>query len=223
MAWESSRVVARESSSVVAWESSRVMAKGSSSVEAWESSSVEAWESSRVVARGSSRVHNYSPHSNVLLWSYAAAWLFNKAKAVKKSETATVITPIIEKGIDAWLEREGIEKAANILLFKKVSKDFKTQENTENETHWKIGETLTHPKWEPTQRECGPGKFHACAKPYLCDQFRSEPGDRYVAIKVAKKDLFVWDYEPEYPHKIAFRKGAVMHECNNFGDKIESK
>ena len=95
----------------------------SSRVEARESSSVVAWGSSSVVARESSSVHNYSPHSNVLLWSYAVAWLFNKAKAVKKSETATVITPIIEKGIDAWLEREGIEKAANILLFKRVSKD----------------------------------------------------------------------------------------------------
>ena len=44
----SSRVVARDSSSVVAWGSSRVVAR--------DSSSVEAWDSSRVVARDSSTI-----------------------------------------------------------------------------------------------------------------------------------------------------------------------
>ena len=49
--------------------------------------------------------------------------------------------------------------------------------------YWTIGKTLTVPNWN-TDKECGEGKFHACAKPRWCDIFRSEKGDRYIKIKV---------------------------------------
>jgi hypothetical protein len=81
--WGSSRVVARESSSVEAWGSSRVVARESSSVVARESSSVEAWGSSRVAAWGSSHVESWESSSvvaressRVVAWgsSHVEAW-----------------------------------------------------------------------------------------------------------------------------------------------------
>lgn len=81
---------------------------------------------------------------------------------------------------------------------------------------------LTHPKWSPKDQECGAGKFHACATPYFCDQFRSERGDRYIAIEIAVKDLYAWD-GGDYPHKVAFRAGTVLFECDRYGKQLESK
>jgi len=124
------------------------------------------------------------------------------------------------KGIDGWLEREAVKSGKKIILFKRVSKKFQTQERTRNETTWKIGSTLTHPSWSPEDNECGEGKFHACSRAYFCDEFRDEKDDRYIALEIEKKDLFVWDNNPDYPHKVAFRKGKVLHECDKFGRKI---
>ena len=103
-------------------------------------------------------------------------------------------------------------------MYKKVSKDFKTQENTRNETHWEIGKTLDHPNWSPSTQECGEGKFHACSYPYFCDEFRNLPNDRYVAIEIDIQDLYSWP-NPSYPTKIAFRKGTVLYECDKYGNK----
>ena len=105
-------------------------------------------------------------------------------------------------------------------MFKRVSFNFKTQENTANETSWAVGSILTHPAWNPTKEECGVGKFHACPKAYLCDEFRSEKTDRYIAIRVAVTDLYVWPKNPSYPHKVAFRTGTVLYECDKNGIKI---
>jgi hypothetical protein len=219
VARESSHVVARESSHVVAWESSHVVAWESSHVEAWESSHVVAWESSHVVAWGSVSVHCLSVSVHIEMFGFAVAMLMAKAKqCLKKSKTCTVIEPKLAKGVKGFCERDGVEQSrGSVILFKRVSKDFKTQEGTSNETLWTVGSTLEHPDWNPTARECGPGKFHACSRAYFCDQFRSEPGDRYVAIKIAVDDLHVWDENPEYPHKVAFRKGKVLFECDSFG------
>ena len=119
-----------------------------------------------------------------------------------------------------WFETNGIEKKGSVILYKKVSKDFKTQEGTENETRWKIGTTLNHPKWNPEERECGEGKYHACSKPYFCDDFRNGTDDKYIAIKINSKDLYEWK-KPEYPHKIAFRKGKILFECDKEGSAIK--
>src|SRR3990167_1204183 len=96
-----------------------------------------------------------------------------------------------------------------VILYKRVSKDFKTQEGTDHETTWTIGTTLTHPAWNPTEQECGAGKFHACARPHRCDVFRSTKGDKYIAIQIKVEDLFEWK-SPSYPQKIGFRKGKVL-------------
>ena len=41
----------------------------------------------------------------------------------------------------------------------------------------------------------------------------------YVAISVAIADLYAWP-NAAYPHKIAFRRGVVLHEVNRFGKQI---
>ena len=226
-AWGSSRVVARGSSRVEAWESSRVEAWESSRVVAWESSRVVAWESSRVEARESSRVeaHNnascyaHSASSLIDLFSFSVCFVLAAAKVTKKSKTATIITPKPKSGPAGWLESEGIEDGESVVLFKRVSKDLLTQEGEKWETKWTIGSVLSHPNWNPKTSECGEGKYHACSRPYFCDEFRAQDGDRYIAIEIKKKDLYAWP-NPAYPHKIAFRDGRVLYECDRFGDKI---
>jgi hypothetical protein len=232
-AWGSSHVEAWGSSHVVAWGSSHVVARESSSVVAWESSSVVAWESSRVEAWGSSRVvawenvsvHVQSEFSNVDLMGFAVAMVLAVGSKLvsAKSKTATIIRPPEpEWTVDGWLDRHGVKKTKGaVILFKRASKDFKTQEGTPNETLWTPGTAQDHPAWEPSSRECGAGKFHACPRPYFCDEFRSDPDDVYVAIEVKVKDLACWP-RPEYPHKIAFRSGKILHVCNRFGEEVKA-
>jgi hypothetical protein len=38
----------------------------------------------------------------------------------------------------------------------------------------------------------------------------------YIAIRVALVDLYEWP-NAEYKHKIAFREGTVLYECDRFG------
>ena len=107
-----------------------------------------------------------------------------------------------------------------VILYKRVSKDFLTQTGKPWETHWKIGSTLVHPNWNPGKNECGPGKFHACARPFWCEFFRNRKGDKYIAIEIKVKDLFEWKKErPVFPQKIAFRCGKVLYECDRYGNK----
>ena len=213
---ESSHVVAWGSSHVVAWESSHVEARESSHVVAWGSSHVVAWESSHVEARESVSVDVSSPNSIVLLFSFAVAIVAKniKAKITKKSKTA-IIQRTKESG---WFDNNGIQKTPKVILFKRVSKDFLTQEGAPNETKWEIGSTVTHPAWNPDKEECGGGKYHACSRPYFCDEFRNQIGDKYIAIEIKLKDLYEWK-NPTYPHKIGFREGKVLHEVDSTGDK----
>jgi hypothetical protein len=165
------------------------------------------------VAWGNVAVHVHSDAAGVNLFGFAVAIVvaFGSRLVKAKSKTATIIRPPEpEWTVDGWLEREGVKLSrGKVVLFKRVSSKFQTQEGTKNETIWKPGTTLTHPAWSPAG-ECGPGKFHACSRPYFCDEFRSERGDVYVAIEVAKKDLHAHPNKPAYPHKIAFRKGKVI-------------
>lgn len=206
---------------------SRVEARGSSSVEARESSRVVAWGSSRVVAWGSSRVvawgqttthhrSNYSPtlHGQAVCFRYP-----DTPEPVKASDTCVVIQARIGQGVSGWLEREGIaQDGGSVILYKRVSAQYKTQEDTPNETTWTPGAVVTHPAWNPGEKECGPGKFHACSRPYFCDEFRSESDDIYIAVRIAVQDLYAWD-GGEYPHKIAFRSGEVLYRVDRWGEK----
>jgi hypothetical protein len=122
-----------------------------------------------------------------------------------------------------YLDREGVpQNDGAVVLFKRVSNDFKTQEGTENETLWAVGSTISHPAWDPKSGECGKGKFHACSRPYFCDEFRNRRGDRYIAIGINIDDLYEWE-NGDYPHKIAFREGKVLYECTKHGKNKEQQ
>jgi len=49
---------------------------------------------------------------------------------------------------------------------------------------------------------------------------RSNPGDKYIAIEIAKKDLYAWE-NPQYPYKIAFRRCKILFECDSLGRKLK--
>jgi hypothetical protein len=167
-------------------------------------------------------VHYFSADSSIELLGQSICFnhLTSESKIKIKSKDAQKITVKKTAGIKCWLEREGVSSQnSKVILFKRVSKDFKTQENSKNKTLWNIGSTVTIDHWNPKTGECGEGKFHACSRPYFCDGFRSNAGDVYIAIEVSIKDLFFWE-NATYPHKIAFRSGVVLHQCNKFGDKI---
>jgi hypothetical protein len=244
------RIEAWESSAprIVAWGSSapRIEARGSSAprIEAWGSSAprIEAWESSapRIVAWGSSApsiVAWGSSAPRIEAWESAVLRLLglttSRAKFVLNGFSVLMMDAKfkanIQKGKHAvvqrvhdlgWFERNGVKKTKEITLYKRVSKDWKTQENTPNETVWAPDTTVDHKAWNPDEQECGPGKFHGCPKPYFCDEFRDVLGDRYVAIRVALKDLHEWK-NPKYPHKIGFRKGVVLFECDWTGKAVK--
>ena len=217
--WGNSSVVAWENSSVEAWGNSSVEARGNSSVVAWGNSSVEARGNSSVEARGNVGIHLYSDLATVILFMFSVCWQLAKGKIIKKSKTATVIKPKPITGLNSWLLNNAVKDKKIIILYKKVSKDFLTQENTKNETKWEINSIVEHKDWQPKKSECGEGKFHACSRVYFCDEFRSEKGDRYIAIEIKQQDLYAWP-NPEYPYKIAFRTGKVLYEVNRLGKKI---
>ena len=239
-AWGNSSVEARENSSVVAKENSSVVSCGNSSVVAWGNSSVEARENSSVVAKENSSVVscgnssvvawgnssvkltlNYSLKVKVKLFGFSVCW---KPKHKNISVEIKSSNSIIQEYYNLpFLEREDVEIIdKKVILYKRVSNDFKTQEETCNETSWLVGSIVEHHEWRPHHSECGEGKFHACSKGYFCDEFRNKKTDKYVAIEVDIEDLFEWTIsEPLYPHKIAFRKCKVLFECDKYGKIIK--
>lgn len=194
---------------------------------AWDNSSVVAWDNSSVVARSNSRVEAwgasvcrvFSSGARVELHGHAVALLQSDGtSALRKSDTATILqVPPPEWTVEDWIEREGITECdGRVVLYKRVSQDWKTQEGQPWETCWQPGTSLTHPVWQPDDHECGAGKFHACSRPYFCDEFRQGKNDRYVAIAVRREDMHAWR-QPWYPHKIAVRAAEVLYECDRFG------
>ena len=230
VARESAHVVARESAHVEAWEAAHVVARESSHVEAWDSAYVEAWgsahvearESAHVEARGCSTVHQKSAAIHEL-YGQSVCFLYDGyAVPLRKSDGVTFVKVAPIKDNAGWLEANAVVEAdGHVILYKRVSKDLMTQENTSNPTtSWAIGKVKEHQNWKPHDSECGPGKYHACSKPYFCDEFRKTPGDRYIALKIALTDIHAWP-GGDYPHKIAFRKGVVLYECDRYGKEIQ--
>jgi len=212
--------------SVKALSNSSVVALGNSSVKALDNSSVEAWDNSSVVALGNSsvkawgnscvRIVNAIKHLSLCGFSVLFKPFDLKFK-FRKEKTCLVQNYKPQK----FLDRDGIKpNRGSVILYKRVSHDFKTQEGTDHETLWEVGATITHPNWHPETGECGAGKFHACSRPYFCDEFRNKPDDRYVAIKIKVADLHEWE-NPNYPHKIAFRKGMVLYVVDRLGREIK--
>ena len=183
-------------------------------------SSVEAWGNSSVEARENSSVYNNSILSSIILAGYAAVWMINTAKSViQKSNTSTIIIPNQILTLNDWLNNQGIDITnGKVILFKRVSCDFKTQEDGKNETNWPIDTLVEHLNYNPITSECGEGKFHACSRPYFCDEFRNKKDDKYIAIEIDIDDLYVWP-NAIYKHKIAFRLGRVLYQCDKFGKK----
>ena len=208
--WDSSHAVLRGSSHAELWDSSHAVLRDSSHAELRGSSHAELW--------GSSSINIFSASLNVpiKLFGFSVAIIpFDLKIKITKAKTAIVQTV---KPLD-FFDRHGIKKNKTIILYKRVSHDYKTQEGTSNETRWNTGATVEHPDWNPSHSECGEGKFHACPKPYFADEFRDIPNDKYIAIRVAAEDVFEWKDNPLYPHKIGFRKGKVLYECDRYGKK----
>ena len=243
-AYNRSSVEAYNGSSVIAYDGSYVIANGSSSVISYDISSVIAYDRSSIISHGSSSVlaHGSSSviaydRSSVIAHDYVVVRLFSKVRRIILDGYSVCVIPqslkmkIKVKSKKAYIhkispinffERNKLGKRKKYVLYKRVSKDFKTQENTPNETVWKIGSIVKHENYKPDIDECGEGKFHACSKPHFCDEFRSAKGDRYIAVEVKREDLFEWKDSPVFPHKISFRCGKVLYECDRFGKKIES-
>ena len=219
--WNNQYIITRESSQA------HLETRGSSQAH------LETRESSQahLVTRGSSQAHletrdssqahlvtwDSSQIKKLLLFGFSVVSIpFDFKFSFKKSKNAKIQR---YRFIDNFFEREGIKKTKKVILFKRVSKDFKTQEDIPNETLWAIDSTVEHKEWKPESDECGAGKFHAVSRPYFGDEFRSTQGDKYVAIEIKIEDLYEWK-KPEYPHKIGFRAGKVLYECDRYGNKI---
>ena len=225
-AYENSTVEAFNNSTVEAYANSTVYAYKNSTVEAYDNSTVKAYKNSTVYAYGNSTVKAYDyavirVYSQIKLsmFGFSVALIFNNLK-LKIDKQSKYIKVQQIKQLD-WFENNGVKKTKKIIVYKRVSKDFKTQEGSEKETLYEIGKTITHPNWRPRDDECGEGKFHACSRPFFADQFRDGKDDRYIAIEVDLKDLYEWKDNPKHPHKIAFRKGKVLYECDREGKKID--
>ncbi len=208
--WGNARAVLRENASAVLW--------GNARAELWGNARAELWENARAELRGNAVSWCLSANVKIDLFGFSVAFcpLDIKAKITRKQKTAVIQRTKIEKNFH---KREAVTGKAGGILYKRVSKDYLTQEGMPNETKWTVGTTVVCSKWNPKGAECGDGKFHACSRPYFCDEFRSEkPDDRYVAILVKKADTYTWP-DPQYPHKIGFRQGTVLHECDWMGEK----
>ena len=84
---------------------------------------------------------------------FSAAWLLCKdAKIQKKSKTAGLFIPKPASSKKIWMEDHDLKiNKGHVVLFKRVSLDLKTQENSSNETVWSLGKTLEHGAWSPTE------------------------------------------------------------------------
>ena len=223
-AYVGSIVDAYDGSRVYAYDGSRVYAYDGSRVYAYDGSRVDAYDGSRVDAYGGSRVDAYG----------GVIYIKSDGCAIRAAGNTVIISngynadikmvgnAIIQNNKNGlgFFERNYIEITnKSFILYKRVSVDFKTQEETNNETLWGVGTTVSHPNWHPEDEECGSGKFHGVAKPFFADEFRDKQDDRYVAILVNLDDVYEWE-RPSCPHKIAFREGKVLYECDAWGDKI---
>ena len=181
----------------------------------------DVYGSAQIQASDTVTVHVTGPDAVITLAGFAIAFLHKKAKVILKSATAQKVVVKWPTNLQSWLDYEGVKQSArSAVIYKRVSKDFKTQERTSNETLWQPGTVVTHPAWSPRREECGEGKLHACSSAIACSEFRKEAGDKFVAIEVKKSDFYFWK-NGTYSRKIAFREGKVLFECDEFGTKIE--
>ena len=125
-----------------------------------------------VYGYGSANIHN---DCSPVLHGFSVIWAFDdRCKPVQKSKDSVILRPNLDP-LEMYFNSNPIDVSGKtVLLYKRVSKDFQTQEGTKNETVWEVGKKIVHPDWKPEGAECGEGKFHACSKPIFCDQFRDK-------------------------------------------------
>ena len=214
-AWDNATVHASDNATVEAWENATVRASGNATVHASGNATVEASGYATVRARGNATVEAW--------WNVVIRRDSESVTIKQRSPRVRVVDRITILSTEDWLTCHGRDPDGPAhILYKRVSQGYLTQEGTSHETAWRPGTTVVHPAWAPANNECGAGKFHACAMPWMADEFRNEEGDRYVAIQVNQDDLYAWRGIPTYPNKIAFRVGRVLHECDRDGNKIEA-
>lgn len=127
------------------------------------------------------------------------------------------LSPLEFRRVKRWCTEHRLPmKNGRVVLYKRVSVDFRTQENTNHETDYTPGTTVILKDWHPREREYGDGKLHACYNARECTQFRGSSSDKYIAISVALKDCYAWDGHTAYPEKIAFRKGKVLGQVSQY-------
>ena len=227
-AWGSATVHASYSATVRAWDSVTVRAWDSVTVRAWDSVTVRAWGSATVHAWGSATVHAsgsatvHASSSATKLYGHEDSVFILQNGSSVASTTKDVIVKIINKPatLEEWINIKCLEHTSDgVIIYKRVSYDFKTQEGTKNETVWTIGREIEVPNLNPDEQEYEEGKFHACNKPWHCDEFRLNADDKYIAIKARREDM---EFYPNgiYPNQIAFKKGFVMYECDVDGNEI---
>jgi hypothetical protein len=197
-----------------------------------ESSQVhnEAWESSQVhnVSYGISVILSLGSVASLIANAFSTQIIPTLIKVKIKKAKTSVVRRVPVSILEDWFERNGVKKEKTVIVYKRVSKDFKTQEGTERETTWLPGTTVTHPNYDPKREECGGGKYHACSRPFFCDEFRHEKADdRYVAIEVTRTkkvsghpNLYPWPKNAGYPYKVGFGEGSVLYECDKYGKKL---
>jgi phage gp45-like len=239
--WENSQATLRENSQATLWGNSQATLWGNSQATLWENSQATLWGNSQATLWGNSQATLWensqaigyqqvslrieSGDATAILFGFACALVYiAKAKITKRSDNCQIVNinvPAPQWTVEEYIEKYGLKRdGSKVIIYKRVSSDFKTQEGTRNETLWAIGASVKHPNWIPYRQECGEGKFHACSYAYFCDDFRSKkPDDKYVAIEVEIADMFAWK-NPRYPTKIAFREGFVLHQCDKYGKKI---
>lgn len=221
-AYYNSCIVARDNATVRAYDMSKVIARDKSFVTLIQGN-VKAFNHARIHSDYDGKYYIYSSKVKVTGSGYGERFY------TKENPTIINGSFLSLKSNQVWLENYYVkEDNGFVILYKRVSANFKTQMGTPQETDWEIGKTLIHPFWFPEAEECGSGKFHACDTPRSCDEFCYGCNDKYIAIKIHTSDLFSWGNMiswsigwANYPSKIAFRKGTVLYECDNEGKKIE--
>ena len=129
-----------QNSSVVAREDSSVEARETSSVEAWGNSSVVAWGNSSVVAWGQVATHYFSEDARLIAHDQAVIFQYINPARKANLKGDNVVKAKTPSTNEAWLSAHGVsvDTDGNVILFKRVSSEFKTQEDTCNETLWAV-------------------------------------------------------------------------------------
>ncbi len=205
---------------VVGINNSYITASGHCKIDLWDFAYASIDHFSSLSAHDFSCVRVLSSSCHLSLFGFSTGIIHNSSHFTIKKEKNCVVKSIpFDTDYDFFLKHSIPIKKDKAIIFKSVSENFETQEGMPNQTKWEIGKTLVCKNFNPQLSECGEKKFHGVSHPIFAFEFRSDPNDRFIAIEVKVSDTFQWT-NPKYPHKIAFRKGKVLFECDITGRRI---